>query len=659
MIARLALFLTIPVAALVFENAPGTPGRQRIPVNQSDRAIPNENRAAAGQLSNGVLTLSLESRAVDWFPEDTPGPAVPVYAFAEPGKLAMVPAPMIRVPIGTGVRVSIRNTLAHPLTVRGLHQRATAARDSIVIAPGATEVAEFQADVPGTFYYWGRTEALPVGGGVGRARDASMFGAFIIDSAGAQPRQDERILVITMWGDTASTLGIKSDYAHDVLRREGVPRNNWLLFAVNGRSWPHTERLSYAAGDTVRWRVLNGASFPHPMHLHGFHFTVEARGAALRDTVFTAEQRRTVVTEWLTAGQTMKMSWHATRAGNWLFHCHFVTHISDANAPVTRGGHAGHGNHAEQGMAGLVMGIHVRPAQAATPVRDPAPRRRLRLFITERANVFGTLPAYSYILQEGPTPPAPDSIRGAGSTLVLRQNEPTEITIRNFAKQATSIHWHGIELESFYDGVGDWSGWGTRVAPVIAAGDSFMVRITPPRAGTFMYHTHVSEGVALASGLYGALVVLPEDATSDAESDVVLVSWGGPHDEAGPLVNGTSSPAPIEMRAGIPHRFRLISITPLETPTIQLTDGDVIQQWRAVAKDGAELPAHQATGRPARIVVHPGETYDFEVIHPRPDTLTLTVISIPSLAARAAARGRGLPPAQLPRILTPIQVIVR
>jgi hypothetical protein len=36
-------------------------------------------------------------------------------------------------------------------------------------------------------------------------------------------------------------------------------------------------------------------------------------------------------------------------------------------------------------------------------------------------------------------------------------------------------------------------------------------------------------------------------------------------------------------------------------------------RWRALAKDGADLPAALATERPARQLVSVGETYDFEV----------------------------------------------
>jgi hypothetical protein len=35
-----------------------------------------------------------------------------------------------------------------------------------------------------------------------------------------------------------------------------------LLTVINGRSWPLTERLRYATGDEVRWRVLAGSVEP-------------------------------------------------------------------------------------------------------------------------------------------------------------------------------------------------------------------------------------------------------------------------------------------------------------------------------------------------------------------------------------------------------------
>ena len=77
-------------------------------------------------------------------------------------------------------------------------------------------------------------------------------------------------------------------------------------------------------------------------------------------------------------------------------------------------------------MAGLVIGIYVKP-NGRTSAADEPPRRRMRVHVTEKANVYGDRPGRSYVLQEGSRPPAGDSMVFPSSTLVLRQNEPTEI----------------------------------------------------------------------------------------------------------------------------------------------------------------------------------------------------------------------------------------
>jgi FtsP/CotA-like multicopper oxidase with cupredoxin domain len=43
----------------------------------------------------------------------------------------------------------------------------------------------------------------------------------------------------------------------------------------------------------------------------------------------------------------------------------------------------------------------------------------------------------------------------------------------NRTDESTAIHWHGIELESYFDGVAGFSGIEKRLSPVIAPRDSF------------------------------------------------------------------------------------------------------------------------------------------------------------------------------------------
>jgi FtsP/CotA-like multicopper oxidase with cupredoxin domain len=632
-----------------------------------EEAVPNDNRAASGRLKNGVFTLNLEAREVLWFPEGKAGFAgIPVAAFAEVGKRASIPGPMIRVPAGTEVHATVRNTLMKPLRFRGLQDYASGVLDTLIIAPGTTQEFRFRARAPGTYAYWARTGPTPRRLEPGNTSDAALLGAFVVDSTGAKPRKGERVFVITVWADSLAAMGVKPPRADSVLRRELIARERWFVPAVNGRSWPYTERLNYVAGDTIHWRVINGGSPPHPMHLHGFYFNVDARGNTERDTIYTPAQRRQAVTEWMTGGTTMAMTWVPTRPGNWLFHCHLVTHIDGSLrlSPTVQHSPGAHSNHAEDAMAGLVLGVHVAPTKRLAFASDPRPRRKLRVFVTQKPNVFGDRPGLSYILQEGPTPPAADSLRVPSSTLVLHENEPTEITVINRSREMASIHWHGIELESFYDGIGDWSGWGKRRAPTIAPGDSFVVRLTPPRPGTFIYHSHTDEATQLPSGLYGTLLVLPRNTQPDTTERVFLIGIGGPLENGRPVVNGLEKPESVELRAGVPHRFRLINISPLESHTVQLVAGTAVQQWRALAKDGADLSPQQATLRSGSLALHPGETYDFEVLRARPETLTLRVNSPETIAFRMSARAPGIQPDAIARILaarilTDIPIVVR
>jgi hypothetical protein len=101
--------------------------------------------------------------------------------------------------------------------------------------------------------------------------------------------------------------------------------------------------------------------------------------------------------------------------------------------------------------------------------------------------------------------------------------EPVEITLQNRMAEATAIHWHGMELESYYDGVHGFSGVGPRQTPIIAASERFVVRFTPPRAGSFIYHTHLHDHRQLSSGLYGAMVVVDPGETFDPGTDHTLV----------------------------------------------------------------------------------------------------------------------------------------
>jgi Putative multicopper oxidases len=222
------------------------------------------------------------------------------------------------------------------------------------------------------------------------------------------------------------------------------------------------------------------------------------------------------------------------------------------------------------------------------------------------------------VLQQGDTPPNPDSVVIPGSPIVLTRGRPTDIVVVNRLREPTSIHWHGIELESYSDGVPGWSGSGNHLAPSIAPGDSFVARLTLPRAGTFMYHTHLNDIEQITSGLYGGIVVLEPGERFDSTTDHLFVAgWDGPteDDSTGPrtLINGDSLPAVMELAAGVSHRFRFVNIGPANRFDFMIFRDTSLVSWRRVAKDGADLPPTQAILVPARQNIEVGETFDVEL----------------------------------------------
>jgi FtsP/CotA-like multicopper oxidase with cupredoxin domain len=586
----------------------------------------NDNRSPAGRLRAGVLTVDLEAREGEWHPDADSAPGIRVRAFAERGARASVPGPLLRVPEGTEIHVRVTNALvAGTLVVHGLSSRGAlteAAADTVQIAAGAMRELRFVAGAAGTYYYWGEVRGVATDSG--ETHDAELSGAFVIDPRDAHASARDRVFLVALWNRGVLPGGL-------------VGRTTLLRFTINGKAWPNTERLAYAVGDTVRFRVLNTSAAVHPMHLHGFYFDVNSRGSGTTDSVYasTASPQR-VVTERLGAGRTATMTWMPERAGNWLFHCHDNYHVL-RNAPLDGTPLPSEQlvhprNHALEMMGGLVMGINVRGRDAHPIAAVPeSARRQLRLVVRQDAGGTMSEPAYGYVLQEGTTSSPSAGRLLPGPTITLERGKPVSITVKNELPEATAVHWHGIELESYFDGVAGFSGAGKHIAPAIAPGDSFVARFTPPRSGTFMYHPHADETRQQQAGLSGALLVVDSLARYDREHDrVVLLTVPRTSDEATRtvLVNGTSAPDTLRLAVGERYRLRIVDVHVFRpSMVVRLLRDSTLVTWRAVAKDGMDLPRDRATTRRAVQQMGNGETYDFAFAPAEPADLRLTVSS--------------------------------
>lgn len=560
----------------------------------------HDNAVAAGVERDGVREVTFEIRRGYWQPNGPERPGTNMLALAEPGQPLRLPGPMIRVVAGTRLAISVRNGSDSTIVLRGLSFVPT---DSVSLAPGATATVRTVAEQPGNHFYYGAFPGRTITNR--RLEDAHLAGAIIVDAPGARAR--DQVLVIT-----------GSHHSSDSLRRVSNDRE---IYVVNGRPWPFTQRLHATVGDSSRFRVLNSSRDAHPMHLHGTFFRVAARGGVWRDTVLGPEAERVVATEFLPPGATMEMVWMPDRPGAWLMHCHLTFHVatnigfgadSVSNAEYDERLAHGHGgdpdHHVEESMGGLFMTIDV-PAPRGW--RLPSVSRKVIRFEIPRDSTTGDkIPVFAPTVIDGPIVALPSRRSGPGGMLLLHQGEPSTVRVVNHSDEHTAIHWHGMELENLYDGVVGLGGTPGQRTRAVAPRDSFDARMTPPRAGTFIYHTHLMEVRQQENGLYGAMIVLPAGAAWDAARDHVFIL--GTRDGAGAVLNGEKVAPTLEFMAGETHRIRMINIT-TGTPgaRLQLVRADSsLVVWTRHAKDAIDLTESRRVSVPSRQLISMGETYD-------------------------------------------------
>ncbi len=87
--------------------------------------------------------------------------------------------------------------------------------------------------------------------------------------------------------------------------------------SVGGIETPPIAELS--RGESVRLKIINDTAFPHAMHLHGMHFHEIASDGSFGD------YRDTTL---LMRGETREIAFVADNPGDWLLHCHMLSHAA-------------------------------------------------------------------------------------------------------------------------------------------------------------------------------------------------------------------------------------------------------------------------------------------------------------------------------------------
>lgn len=131
-----------------------------------------------------------------------------------------------------------------------------------------------------------------------------------------------------------------------------------------------------------------------------------------------------------------------------------------------------------------------------------------------------------------------------GPTLRLNQGDHVEFLVRNYLREDTTIHFHGIS-----QGKTPWSdGVPGLTQNQIHPGASFLYRWTAEDAGTYIYHSH-SKGQVM-DGLYGAIIVEP---SSHHERPFHLISSNPREQEA--MRAAESQVQPIALADWSNYRF--------------------------------------------------------------------------------------------------------
>jgi FtsP/CotA-like multicopper oxidase with cupredoxin domain len=106
-----------------------------------------------------------------------------------------------------------------------------------------------------------------------------------------------------------------------------------------------------------------------------------------------------------------------------------------------------------------------------------------------------------------------------GPTLKVQQGSEVIVHVINEGDLEATVHWHGLRLDNKYDGVPHET-----QTPIPVGGD-FTYRIRFPDPGLYWYHPHIREDYTQEMGLYGNILVVPDDQDywPPADRDVLLI----------------------------------------------------------------------------------------------------------------------------------------
>lgn len=102
-----------------------------------------------------------------------------------------------------------------------------------------------------------------------------------------------------------------------------------------------------------------------------------------------------------------------------------------------------------------------------------------------------------------------------GTTLRFKEGGYAVIFVKNELNVETSVHWHGLILPNYFDGVPYLT------TPPIQPGETQKYEFPLLHSGTYWYHSHT--GLQEQLGIYGSIVIEPKENKIKYDKDLVLV----------------------------------------------------------------------------------------------------------------------------------------
>ena len=199
-----------------------------------------------------------------------------------------------------------------------------------------------------------------------------------------------------------------------------------------------------------------------------------------------------------------------------------------------------------------------------------------------------------------------------GPRLHFRQDDRVRINVTNRLPETTTVHWHGLILPNVMDGPAHIT------QEPIENGTLYRYEFTAVQSGTYLYHTHDHVDRQQSLGLYGAMIIDPnEDDPSlraDHEYTLLLQEWL--------LREGLTYPA-MPMDGAMPNYFTINGRAFPATDTIPMRLGETLKVRFVGSNNGFIHPMH-IHGGPFRVVAVDGQTlepsarYDADTINVGP-----------------------------------------